>query len=215
MNVTDISNAARTEAAAVGALAPEVSAPEAAHGRRVGGGRAARQAARSSSKAESVPFITRTLAPFEVLGDESIALIEENADTILERTGVWIRGYPRAIELFVAAGAQADGERLRFPRGLCRSLVTATAPARYIQHGRNPARNVEIGGMTTVFAPNYGSPFVRDLDNGRRYATLADFQNIVKLAYSSPYIHHSGGTVCEPVDVPVNKRHLDMVYSHI
>ena len=28
-------------------------------------------------------------------------------------------------------------------------------------------------------------------------------------------MHHSGGTICEPVDVPVNKRHLDMVYSHI
>jgi trimethylamine--corrinoid protein Co-methyltransferase len=37
----------------------------------------------------------------------------------------------------------------------------------------------------------------------------------VKLAYMSPAIHHSGGTVCEPVDLPVNKRHLDMVYSHI
>jgi trimethylamine--corrinoid protein Co-methyltransferase len=37
----------------------------------------------------------------------------------------------------------------------------------------------------------------------------------VKLAYLSPHLHHSGGTVCEPVDVPVNKRHLDMVYSHI
>src|SRR6185369_14083221 len=28
-------------------------------------------------------------------------------------------------------------------------------------------------------------------------------------------LHHSGGTVCEPVDVPVNKRHLDMVYAHV
>ena len=37
----------------------------------------------------------------------------------------------------------------------------------------------------------------------------------MKLAYMSPAIHHSGGTVCEPVDLPVNKRHLDMVYSHI
>ena len=37
----------------------------------------------------------------------------------------------------------------------------------------------------------------------------------MKLAYLSPHLHHSGGTVCEPVDVPVNKRHLDMVYSHI
>jgi trimethylamine--corrinoid protein Co-methyltransferase len=31
----------------------------------------------------------------------------------------------------------------------------------------------------------------------------------------SPGLHHSGGTVCEPVDLPVNKRHFDMVYSHI
>ena len=31
----------------------------------------------------------------------------------------------------------------------------------------------------------------------------------------SPNLHHSGGTVCEPVDVPVNKRHLDMVYAHL
>ncbi len=31
----------------------------------------------------------------------------------------------------------------------------------------------------------------------------------------APSIHHSGGTVCEPVDVPVNKRHLDMIYAHI
>ena len=31
----------------------------------------------------------------------------------------------------------------------------------------------------------------------------------------SPWLHHSGGTICEPVDVPVNKRHLDMVYAHL
>jgi trimethylamine--corrinoid protein Co-methyltransferase len=192
-----------------------VPAPEHTGGRRAGGGRAGRQAARASSHAESVPYITRTLKPFEVLDEEGIALIERNADTILEQTGIWVRDYPRAIELFVAAGAIADGERVRFPAGLCRSIIQASAPRQYTQHARNPARSVEIGGMNTVFAPNYGSPFVRDLDGGRRYATLADFQNIVKLAYSSPYLHHSGGTVCEPVDVPVNKRHLDMVYSHI
>ena len=67
--------------------------------------------------------------------------------------------------------------------------------------------------MATVFAPNYGSPFVHDLDAGRRYATLADFENFVRLAYLHPHLHHSGGTVCEPVDVPVSKRHLDMVYG--
>jgi trimethylamine--corrinoid protein Co-methyltransferase len=107
------------------------------------------------------------------------------------------------------------GERVRFPRGLARQLVQATAPRQFTQYARNEANNVEIGGMHTVLAPNYGSPFVRDLDNGRRYGTIEDFRNLVKLTYMSPHLHHSGGTVCEPVDVPVNKRHLDMVYSHI
>lgn len=54
-----------------------------------------------------------------------------------------------------------------------------------------------------------------DLDRGRRYGTLDDFENFVRLTYASPWLHHSGGTVCEPVDVPVNKRHLDMVYAHL
>jgi trimethylamine--corrinoid protein Co-methyltransferase len=56
---------------------------------------------------------------------------------------------------------------------------------------------------------------VRDRDGGRRYGTIEDFRNFVKLAYMAPAMHHSGGTVCEPVDIPVNERHLDMVYSHI
>ena len=107
------------------------------------------------------------------------------------------------------------GTRIRFPKGLPRSIIQKSAPREYVQYARNPERNVTIGGNNTVFAPVYGPPFVRNLDEGRRYATIEDFRNFVKLAYMSPSIHHSGGTVCEPVDLPVNKRHLDMVYSHI
>jgi trimethylamine--corrinoid protein Co-methyltransferase len=66
-----------------------------------------------------------------------------------------------------------------------------------------------------VFAPNYGSPFAFDLDRGRRYATIADFRDLVRLTYMSPHLHHSGGTVCEPVDVPVSQRHLHMIDAHI
>src|SRR5580765_5288119 len=182
---------------------------------RRSGGRAARQAIRLAAHTASVPFLTRTLAPVEVLSEEGIALIEHNADTILEEVGVIFRDYPEALEILAAGGADVDGDRVRFPRGMCRTIVTGQAPAIYTQHGRNPARDVQMGGDATVLAPNYGSPFVHDLDRGRRYATLADFENIVKLTYASPYLHHSGGTVCEPVDIPVNKRHLDMVYAHL
>ena len=183
-------------------------------GRR-SGGRAGRAAVRTSHAVMHEPFLTRTMKPFEIVSEEGLALLEWNADSILEQVGVEIRDYPSALKVFGDAGADVQGTRVRFPRGLCRQIVMATAPATYIQHGRNPERNVQIGGNATVFAPNYGSPFAFDLDKGRRYATIADFQNFVKLAYMSPNLHHSGGTVCEPVDVPVSKRHLDMVYSHL
>jgi len=161
------------------------------------------------------PFIDRKIPYFEVLNDEALETIEYNAETVLEEIGIEFRDFPEALELLRNAGADIDGERVRFPRGMCRSIIRASAPSEYIQHARNPDRNVVIGGDRTVLVPAYGSPFVRDLDDGRRYATLGDFQNFVKLAYMSPGLHHSGGTVCEPVDIPVNKRHFDMVYSHI
>ena len=72
-----------------------------------------------------------------------------------------------------------------------------------------------IGGKTLVCAPVYGPPFVRDAAGGRRYATMEDFRNFVKLGYMSKWLHHSGGTVCEPTDIPVNKRHFDMLLAHM
>ena len=185
-------------------------------GRTRRGGRAARLAARRRSGADALPaWIARRIPCFEVLDAEALELIEHNADTVLEEIGIDFREFPRALKLLKDAGADVDGERVRFPRGMCRSLVQATAPGEYRQHARNPKRSTIIGGARTVLVPAYGSPFVRDLDQGRRYATLEDFRNFVKLACMSPGLHHSGGTICEPVDVPVNKRHFDMIYSHI
>jgi trimethylamine--corrinoid protein Co-methyltransferase len=187
------------------------SQPAAHEGRR---GREARRAARATKGAASVPYITRQIPLTEMLGEEGIAMIERNADTLLQEIGVDFRDHPRAIELLRGAGCDVKGARVRFPRGLARALC-ATVPPTYVQHARNPLRDVLIGGKATVFAPNYGSPFVHDLDQGRRYGTIEDFRNFVKLAYMSPFIHHSGGTLCEPVDLPVNKRHLEMVYAHM
>ncbi|MXZ80053.1 MAG: trimethylamine methyltransferase family protein [Gammaproteobacteria bacterium] len=160
------------------------------------------------------PYLTRQIPDAQLLSAEGLELIEHNADTILEEIGIEFR-YEPAKRLFRLAGADLDGDRIRFPRGMCRSIIRNSAPSSFEQKARNPERNVVIGGKSTVFAPVYGPPFVRDLDGGRRYATIEDFRNFVKLAYMLPSLHHSGGTVCEPTDLPVNKRHFDMVYSHI
>ena len=180
-----------------------------------GGGAAARRAARSGGgPAPQLPFVRRKLACYEVLDEEGLSLIEANADTVLEEIGIEFRDDAEALQLWKEAGADVKADRVHFPKGLCRQLL-ASAPSVFTQHARNPARSVELGGDATVFAPVYGPPFVRDLEGVRRYATIEDFRNFVKLAYMAPSIHHSGGTVCEPVDIPVNKRHLDMVFAHM
>src|SRR6266404_4730881 len=186
-----------------------------AGGRRARGGAGARRALRSHPKLQQLPYITRQIPLTTVLDEAGLDLIERNADTILEEIGIEFRDDEEALQLWRQAGADVKGTRVHFPRGLPRALIQKTAPREFVQHARNPERNVRIGGDATVFAPVYGPPFIRSLDEGRRYATIEDFRNFVKLAYMSPAIHHSGGTVCEPVDLPVIKRHLDMVYSHI
>ncbi|HET9600287.1 MAG TPA: trimethylamine methyltransferase family protein [Acidimicrobiales bacterium] len=185
-------------------------------GRSRAGGRAGRIQTRAAhaGDAHAPAFIRRQIPCYELLEEEGLALIEANADRILAEVGIEIRGDPVALGLFRDAGATVERERVRFDPGHVRALC-ATAPSRFTQRARNPARSVEIGGDSVVLAPAYGSPFVRDLAGGRRYASLSDFEAFVKLAYSTPWLHHSGGTVCEPVDVPVPKRHLDMVYAHL
>ncbi len=184
-------------------------------GRRArGGGGGARRAERTAVSFESARFISRNIPNFEILNEEALQIIEWNADTVLEEIGVNFIENPMALALWRAAGADVKGERVHIPRGLARRLCK-TAPGAFTQHARNAERNVEVGGRNLVLAPVYGPPFVRDAAGGRRYATIHDFRNFVKLGYMSKWLHHSGGTVCEPTDVPVNKRHLDMLHAHM
>lgn len=183
--------------------------------RRRSGGRAARQAARAAAFAESKPFLTRKLEPVEVLNEEGLATIEEQADRLLATVGLEIVDFPEGVEIFAAHGAEVEGTRVRFPQGMCRQIIQRSAPAKFTQVARNRDRDVVIGDPNMVFAPAYGSPFVRSLEEGRRYATIDDFRNFVRLVYLSGAMHHAGGTLCEPVDLPVNKRHLDMVHAHV
>lgn len=158
--------------------------------------------------------IRRVIPVYELWGEESLQALEAQADWILREIGIEFRDDEEALRLFKDAGASVDGERVRFDTGLARALCS-TAPREFQMHGRDPARTITLGGDNVVFMPAYGPPFVSDLERGRRYATIEDFRNFVKLAYVTPWLHHSGGTVCEPVDLPVNKRHLDMVYAHL
>ncbi|MCU9850172.1 trimethylamine methyltransferase family protein [Defluviimonas sp. WL0024] len=179
------------------------------------GGREARRRERShKATGPGRPYIVRNIPTYDVLSEENLLKIEAAADRILAETGIEFRDDDAVLGYWKAAGAKVDGTLVKFEPGMLREILK-TAPAEFTQHARNPANSVQIGGRNVVFAPSYGCPFVMDLDRGRRFGTLQDFQNFIKLAQSSPWFHHSGGTICEPTDVPVNKRHLDMVYAHV
>lgn len=182
--------------------------------RKRGGGGAARRAERLAPRHEFARFIERRIPNFDILDEEALEIIEANAEIVLAEIGVNFSDNPAALERWRDAGADVDGDRVRMPKGLARSLC-ATAPSTITQVARNPDRSVVIGGRNLVLAPVYGPPFVRDLEHGRRYATMEDFSNFVKLGQQSKWLHHSGGTVCEPTDVAVNKRHLDMLLAHM
>ena len=182
--------------------------------KRGAGGTSVRRAERTAISVDTAKFIERTIPNLELMNLEAIELIEEKAELVLEEIGVKFLDNEKALSLWKEAGADVKGELVKIPRGLARKLC-ATAPSRVVQHARNPEKTVEIGGKSLVLAPVYGPPFVRDRSGGRRYATIADFEKFVKLGYMSKWLHHSGGTLCEPTDVPVNKRHLDMLLSHI
>lgn len=178
-------------------------------------GRARRgRLSRHNTPNDAPVFEGRKIPAYELLDAPSLARIEDQADWILSEIGIEFRGDDIALDLFAAAGATVDGARVRFVPGLARELC-ATAPTQFDLHGRDPGNTVTLGGDNVVLMPGYGSPFVTDLQAGRRYATLKDFRNFVKLSYASPGLQHSGGTIVEPTDVPVNKRHLDMMLAHL
>ena len=94
-------------------------------------GRAARQTERLARAMGSLPYLTRVLAPVEVISTEGLELIEDNAETLLEQVGIEIGNYPEAIEIFRGAGADVTGTRVRFARGMCRPRRDTTPASLY------------------------------------------------------------------------------------
>ena len=176
--------------------------------------RARRDASETQNTVAPSPYIRRRLPFFDVLDEETMIKLERQVDWIFEDVGIDFRDDPEALRIWEEAGAKIDGCRVRADASGIRALC-AKAPREFQQVARNPERTVTIGGQNQVFAPIYGAPFVRDLQGGRRYGDMESFEKLVKLAYMHPHLHHTGLVICEPCDVPVSHRHLDMVYTHM
>ncbi|MEM7076572.1 MAG: trimethylamine methyltransferase family protein [Pseudomonadota bacterium] len=159
------------------------------------------------------PFTNR-LPPYDILSQDQLESVHVASVKILCEIGICVRGDPHALELWKTAGAEVRDDIVRIPQDLIERLL-ALAPEEFTQHARNPARNVTFGKDKIVFSPIFASPFVRDLNNERRQATLSDLHDLLRLTHMSACLNHGGAQICEPMDVPGPKRHLEMVRGHL
>jgi trimethylamine---corrinoid protein Co-methyltransferase len=177
---------------------------------RRAGGRDGRRAMRAAPMA-SFPTLVRNIPTYELLPAEAVELIHEESMKILEEVGCEFRD-DQAPAQWKAAGAKVEGTRVYIDRGLLMDLVSS-APSEFTLHARNPERTVRVGGKNTIFVPMYGAPYVRDLDNVRRYGSLNDLNNFHKLAQMVPTLHSASSILCEPMEIPVPRRHLHIIHS--
>ena len=178
---------------------------------RVRRGRDARAAKRRTRTRSWLPELERRIPWVNLLSDDQVQVIHDASMDVVEEVGVEFR-CDDALALWRDAGAAVDGARVRLAREQVMALV-GTAPSSYTMVARDPTHTVTVGDGKTIFTPSYGAPYVLGLDGTRRPGTLEDFKNFTKLNHLSPALHMSGGVVCEPMDVPVPKRHLYMTQN--
>jgi trimethylamine--corrinoid protein Co-methyltransferase len=149
--------------------------------------------------------------PLDLLSEEQVQAVHDRAMTILEEIGVVVDGVD-ARALFRDQGQAVDGDRVRLDRQFVEAQV-ALAPSRFELRSRNPSRTFQIGGGSRVLAPVGGSPFCADLERGRREGTIADHDELVKLAHASPLLNCMQSGTVEAQELDESTRHMDMDYS--
>lgn len=147
--------------------------------------------------------------PIEPLDPDEVELIHTSAMTVLEDVGLRVTD-AEARSILAASGFDVDesDERVRFDRNRVMELVDL-APSQTSIRGRDPSKRAHIGGGQVALNAVAGPPFVSDLERGRRYGTLEDQKNLLKLAAQSDLLQIMGGVCVEAHDLPAETRYLD------
>lgn len=180
---------------------------------------AARRRGRSAHKTSpsapdySYRNIKNTMPRREVFSADQVAHIHATSLRILSELGIRVL-LKEGRDLFEAAGARVDEEGMVFLDPAMVEDHIAKAPSSFTMEGREPHRNLHVGGETIQFCAGAGCPNISDHKRGRRPGTLADFVETVKL-------QHSYDIMCklvpciEPQNVPVNLRYLDVMEQQL
>lgn len=179
--------------------------------------RRARHSLTGSPTVKQPPFraVINPLAPVQIISDDEIEFIHRRSLEILQDIGIKVDD-GRARKLLSQVGADVDeiSMQVRFDASLVEEMLTGL-PSSFTIHARDPSKTLEVGGNHLTFATVCGPSFVSDLDRGRRAGTYEDVKNFVKLAHSLNIYHHEGGAGVEPLDLPPESRHLDMMHAQL
>ena len=175
------------------------------------GGRGERRALRTKVNDTMLPNLKRNMPLVEPMNQEQIEKIDDASMSILEEVGVIFRD-DIAIDDWKKAGAKVEGDLVKLDREMVRELIS-TIPSDFTYSARNPANNLEFGGINSMFVPMTGAPYLRDLEDERRNPALDDLANFHKLSHMLPGLHSSAHHIVEPMDHPVSHRHLRITYS--
>jgi trimethylamine--corrinoid protein Co-methyltransferase len=172
--------------------------------------RRAKQRERLASPLAKTPFrhLKNPYRPLEILDDEQIEQLHQASLRILEEIGLDFFD-DEALNLWRDAGAKVDfSRRHAWLDGDMVLELVARAPAAFRWRGRNPERDMRVGGGAINFLPAGGMVYMNDLEKGRRPGTEADFVDLLKIVQMSNVMHGTGVALVELNDVPVPFRHL-------
>ena len=152
--------------------------------------------------------------PLTILSEDQVESIHQTSLRILEEIGLQFLD-DEAISILRQHGASIEGENgmVKLDRGLVLEKLR-TVPSEIALEARNAERNVVLGGNAICFSSVAGPPNCSDLDRGRRPGTLADLQDLLKLAQSLNAIHLLAGAPVAAIDQPAATRHLDIYRSY-
>ncbi|MEP3920737.1 trimethylamine methyltransferase family protein [Ascidiaceihabitans sp.] len=164
---------------------------------------------------KQLPFseVRNPLPPTELISTDQVEVIHHASLSVLRDVGLKVdSGVARKLLAGIGADVDRSSHRVRFDPALVEEMLVGI-PSEFTIHARNPEKTVLVGGNSLTFATVCGPSFVSDLDKGRRAGTLEDVHNFVKLSSSLNIFHHEGGAGCEPLELPPETRHLDMMLA--
>ena len=170
----------------------------------------ARRQRRSRQKTYQTSFspAKRAYEPINAMSREEEDEVHRRSLWLLETVGLQFHSI-EAWPILEKAGCKVDRETgmVKMPSEVVEHHL-ALAPSQFTLKARNPDHDLLCGGRDIHYGSASSAPNVLDRERGRRPGTQVDFEALVKLNQMLPTCAFHSGHPVEPIDTPVNTRHL-------